>query len=155
MVNRQDHPSWLAYAARAGKNLFHHLGRSAKLGRFWLSAWPFCNREPYAFTMRGFQKKPRNRCTCKAAGRIMHTAAEYREMAEECFDWAAAALTDEIRATYLSIAQIWLQAAARLDGGLPIRGGFPVPKRGNGKSTEPEPSQAAAFRQNKVTENLG
>ncbi|MGB6659072.1 MAG: hypothetical protein WBE90_08240 [Xanthobacteraceae bacterium] len=70
----------------------------------------------------------------------MHTAAEYREMAEECFDWAAAALTDEIPATYLSIAQIWLQAAARLDGGLPIRGGFPVPKRGDEKLTEPEPS---------------
>jgi len=52
----------------------------------------------------------------------MHTAAEYREMAEECFEWATAALTDEIRATYLSIAQTWLQAASKLDGGLPIRG---------------------------------
>jgi len=47
---------------------------------------------------------------------------------------------DEVRATYLSIAQIWLQAAARLDGGLPIRGGFPVPKKGEGKLEEPEPS---------------
>ena len=37
----------------------------------------------------------------------MHTAAEYREMAEECFEWASAAPTDEIRATYISIAQIW------------------------------------------------
>jgi hypothetical protein len=69
----------------------------------------------------------------------MHTAAEYREMAVECFEWATAALTDEIRATYLSIAQIWLQAAARLDGGLPIRGGFPLLKKGDGK-LDVEPS---------------
>ena len=68
----------------------------------------------------------------------MHTAAKYREMAEECFQWAASALDDEVRANYLGIAQLWLQAAARLDGGLPIRGGFPVPKKGNGKSDEPE-----------------
>jgi hypothetical protein len=33
-----------------------------------------------------------------------HTAAQHREMAEECFDRAATALIDEIRATYLSIA---------------------------------------------------
>jgi hypothetical protein len=48
------------------------------------------------------------------------TAAQYRELAEECFEWAASALTDEVGATYLSIAQIWLQAASRLDGGLPF-----------------------------------
>ena len=63
----------------------------------------------------------------------MHTAAMYREMAEECFKWAATAVTDEARATYLSIAQIWLQAA-RLDGGLPIRGArLPDPPAGNGE----------------------
>jgi hypothetical protein len=63
----------------------------------------------------------------------MHTAAMYREMAEECFKWAATAVTDEARATYLSIAQIWLQAA-RLDGGLPIRGArLPDPPAGTGK----------------------
>jgi hypothetical protein len=43
-------------------------------------------------------------------------------MAEECFEWAATAVTDEIRATYLSFAQIWLQAASRLDGGYPFAG---------------------------------
>ena len=63
----------------------------------------------------------------------MHTAAQYREMAEECFQWAATALNDEVRANYLGIAQIWLQAASRLDGGLPIRGAvIPVPKQGDG-----------------------
>jgi hypothetical protein len=44
----------------------------------------------------------------------MHTAAKYREMAEECFEWASAASTEEIRATYLNIAKLWLQAAAPL-----------------------------------------
>jgi hypothetical protein len=34
----------------------------------------------------------------------MHRAAEYRQMAEECFEWAATALIDEIHTTYLSIA---------------------------------------------------
>ena len=66
----------------------------------------------------------------------MHTAAQYREMAEECFQWAATALNDEVRANYLGIAQIWLQAASRLDGGLPIRGAvIPVPKQGDGNGS--------------------
>ncbi len=64
----------------------------------------------------------------------MHTAAEYRKMAEECFEWATTAVDDEVRANYLGIAQIWLQAASRLDGGLPIRGTvIPVAKRADGK----------------------
>jgi len=71
----------------------------------------------------------------------VHTAAEYRAMAEECFQRAAKASIDENRTTYLSTAQIWLQAAARLDGGLPSRGA-PLAHLalGNGKLNEPEPS---------------
>lgn len=66
--------------------------------------------------------------------RVVHTAAEYRKMAEECFEWATTAVDDEVRANYLGIAQIWLQAASRLDGGLPIRGTvIPVAKRADGK----------------------
>jgi hypothetical protein len=64
----------------------------------------------------------------------MHTAAEYRNMAEECFKWAAVASSEEGRITYLNIAQIWLQAAYRLDGKLPIRR-VSVPAQPNGKST--------------------
>jgi hypothetical protein len=37
----------------------------------------------------------------------MRTADEYREMAEECFEWAKTALSEEVRLTYLNIAQIW------------------------------------------------
>jgi hypothetical protein len=70
----------------------------------------------------------------------MHTADEYREMAEECFEWANTALSEEVRLTYINIAQIWLQAAACLDAGLPIRRTpFPDPAQGNGKLREPEP----------------
>jgi hypothetical protein len=72
----------------------------------------------------------------EAAERIMHTAAEYRVMAEECFQWAETALNDEVRANYLGSAQIWLQAAARLDGGLPVRGKV-IPKHSNGKWRDP------------------
>jgi hypothetical protein len=66
----------------------------------------------------------------------MHTAAEYRVMAEECFQWAETALNDEVRANYLGSAQIWLEAAARLDGGLPVRGKA-IPKHSNGKWHDP------------------
>jgi hypothetical protein len=66
----------------------------------------------------------------------MHTAAEYRVMAEECFQWAETALNDAVRANYLGIAQIWLEAAAQLDGGLPIRGKV-IPKHSNGKWHDP------------------
>jgi hypothetical protein len=70
---------------------------------------------------------------------LMHTAAEYRAMAEECFEWATAALNDELRANYLNIALIWLQAASQLDGGSPVRGRA-IPKNSNGKWKEPGPS---------------
>ena len=64
----------------------------------------------------------------------MHTSPQYRKMAEECFQWAATALNDEVRANYLSSAQVWLQAASRLDGGLSVRGAvMPFAKRDDGK----------------------
>ena len=51
----------------------------------------------------------------------MKTAAEYRAMAEECFAWAREARTSEVRASYLQLAQVWLDAASKLDGLPPIR----------------------------------
>jgi hypothetical protein len=44
------------------------------------------------------------------------TAAEYRAMAEECIKWAGEAYTDEVRESYLQLAQIWLDTAARING---------------------------------------
>ena len=49
-------------------------------------------------------------------GFSMKTAAEYRAMAEECFKWAGEAYTDEVRQSYLQLAQIWLDSASKLDG---------------------------------------
>jgi hypothetical protein len=46
----------------------------------------------------------------------MKTATEYRAMAEECFQWASETHDRDVRASYLGLAQIWLDAAAELDG---------------------------------------
>jgi hypothetical protein len=46
----------------------------------------------------------------------MKTAAEYRAMAEECFQWAREAKTKEVRVSLRKLAQIWLDLAAKLDG---------------------------------------
>jgi hypothetical protein len=46
----------------------------------------------------------------------MKTAGEYRAMAEECFKWARETQTDEVRVSYLQLAQVWLDAASKLDG---------------------------------------
>jgi hypothetical protein len=44
---------------------------------------------------------------------------------------------EEVRLTYLNIAQTWLQSAASLDAGLPIRLQPLPPAKGNGKLPEP------------------
>ena len=46
----------------------------------------------------------------------MKTAAEYRAMAEEWFKWAREAYDEDVRASYLQLGQIWLDAASKLDG---------------------------------------
>jgi hypothetical protein len=51
----------------------------------------------------------------------MKTAAEYCAMAEECFKWAGEAYTDEVRQSYMQLAQIWLDSASKLDGLPPTR----------------------------------
>jgi hypothetical protein len=51
----------------------------------------------------------------------MATPAEYRVMADECFQWARVAKTKNVRLAYLEIAKIWLAAAMHQDGELPTR----------------------------------
>ena len=46
----------------------------------------------------------------------MKTAAEYRAMADECFKWARETQTEEVRESYLQLAQVWLDTAFKLDG---------------------------------------
>ena len=45
----------------------------------------------------------------------MKTASEYRAMAEECFRWAREANREEVRESYMQLAQVWLNAAALVD----------------------------------------
>ena len=59
----------------------------------------------------------------------MKTAAEYRAMAEECFGWASEARTNEVRASYLQLAQVWLDTASKLDGLPPTRSRQPQTKQ--------------------------
>jgi hypothetical protein len=49
----------------------------------------------------------------------MKTAAEYRTMAEECFKWAREAKAKEARDSLRQLAQVWLDAASKLDS-LPL-----------------------------------
>jgi len=49
----------------------------------------------------------------------MKTAAEFRAMAEECFKWAREAQDDEVRVPLQQLAQVWLDAASKLDRQLP------------------------------------
>jgi hypothetical protein len=36
-------------------------------------------------------------------------------MAEECFKWAGEARADEVRVSLLKLAEVWLDAASKLD----------------------------------------
>ena len=51
----------------------------------------------------------------------MKTAAEYRAMAQECFKWARETKTKEVRVSLMQLAQVWLDAASKLDGLPPTR----------------------------------
>jgi hypothetical protein len=47
---------------------------------------------------------------------VMKTASDYRTMAEECFRWASEATRQEVRESYMQLAQVWLNAASLVDG---------------------------------------
>jgi hypothetical protein len=51
----------------------------------------------------------------------MKTASDYRAMAEECFRWAREAKREEVRESYMQLAQVWLNAASLVDGAPPTR----------------------------------
>ena len=58
----------------------------------------------------------------------MKTAAEYRAMAQECSKWARETKTSEVRVSLVQLAQVWLDAASKLDG-LPPTQTKPVPNK--------------------------
>jgi len=45
----------------------------------------------------------------------MATAAEYRKLAEECFEWAREARDGGVREHYAKLGQIWLDSAVRAE----------------------------------------
>jgi hypothetical protein len=45
----------------------------------------------------------------------MATAAHYRELAEECFQWAQEARDVSVRQHYAKLCEIWLESAARAE----------------------------------------
>ena len=59
----------------------------------------------------------------------MKTAAEYRAMAEECFQWACEAKEKEVRVPLRQLAQIWLDKASKLDGLPPTQTATPDPSK--------------------------
>jgi hypothetical protein len=62
----------------------------------------------------------------------MKTAAEYRAMAEECFKWAREAKAKEARVSLQQLAQVWLDAASKLDGPSPTENNVqPVEQKGS------------------------
>jgi hypothetical protein len=46
---------------------------------------------------------------------MMATAAHYRKLAEECFEWAHEARDVSVRQHYAKLCQIWLECAAAAD----------------------------------------
>ncbi len=48
----------------------------------------------------------------------MTTAAEYRKLATECVESARSAASDDIRKQFLDIAELWMQAADKMDAAL-------------------------------------
>ena len=46
---------------------------------------------------------------------MMATAAHYRKLAEECFEWAHEARDVSVRQHYAKLCQIWLECAADAD----------------------------------------
>jgi len=51
----------------------------------------------------------------RAGDEAMATAAEYRKLAEECFEWAREARDGGVREHYAKLGQIWLDSAVRAE----------------------------------------
>jgi len=51
----------------------------------------------------------------RAGDEAMATAAEYRKLAEECFEWAREARDEGVREHYAKLGQIWLDSAVRAE----------------------------------------
>jgi len=57
----------------------------------------------------------------KLGGKPTKADADYGVMAETCLKWARNTDLDEVRETYLQLAQFWLDTASKLDGPPPTQ----------------------------------
>jgi hypothetical protein len=55
-------------------------------------------------------------------GRVMESAEQFREYAEECLGWAKTARSDQERETFLQMARTWMEVAM-LAADVPVRAG--------------------------------
>jgi hypothetical protein len=46
---------------------------------------------------------------------VMATAADYRKLAEECFEWARQTADENVREYYARLGRVWLECAAQLE----------------------------------------
>lgn len=46
---------------------------------------------------------------------MSHSAAEYRQYAQECMDSARSANSEAVRSQFLELAQLWMAAAAKAE----------------------------------------
>jgi hypothetical protein len=67
----------------------------------------------------------------------MATAADYRKLAEECFEWAREARDENVREHYVKLGQIWLECAARAE----LRSAALTPRQ---RTTAPKVANRAA-----------
>jgi hypothetical protein len=45
----------------------------------------------------------------------MATAADYRKLAEECFEWARKSADESVREHYANLGRFWLECVARFE----------------------------------------
>jgi hypothetical protein len=63
----------------------------------------------------------------------MATAADYRKLAEECFEWARQTADESVREYYAGMGRVWLECAAQAE----LRSGAITP-------SEPKAAQEVA-----------
>jgi hypothetical protein len=78
-------------------------GSDCALPNWFLIEW--ASRTSYFIAGRGSQ----------ARTKAMASAADYRKLAEECFEWAREARDLGVREHYAKLGQIWLECAARTE----------------------------------------
>jgi hypothetical protein len=87
----------------------------------------------------------------------MHTAAEYRQYAQDCIDSARAANSEAVRAQFLELAELWLAPVLELQKGIgrdDLDGQQPTPLRNRSMSQADEYRRKAAECQQQANKSI-